>query len=70
MQRESYIVSPDRVLFAIVAGAVLGLDQGREVEKEGGCGVAEKAQDVESGEGGCGTVGRAPADVEEGLGVE
>ena len=66
MHCECYIVGPDRVLFSVVAGTVLGLDQGRVVEGEGGSGVAEEAQDVESGEGGRGAMGRAPADVKKG----
>lgn len=40
------------------------------VKEEGGSGVAQKAQDVEDGKGGGGAMGRAPADVEEWLGVK
>ena len=67
---ECYIIRPDRTLFSVVAGAVLGLDQWREVEEDTGSGVAEEAQHIEGGEGKSSAMGRAPAEVEERLGVE
>ena len=70
MHRKCDIIAPDRVLLPVVPGAVLGLDQGGVVEKDGGDGVAEEAQDVEDGKGEGGPFGGAPAHVEEGLGVE
>lgn len=70
MHCKRYIVRPDRILFSVVAGAVLGLDQWGVIEQDGGSGVAEEAQHVEGGKGGSCAVGRAPAEVEERLGVE
>lgn len=70
MHRKRHIIGPDRILFSVVASAVLGLDQRGVVEKECGNGVAEEAQDIEGGKGGGCAVRRATADVEDWLGVE
>ena len=67
---ECYIVRPDRILFSVVAGAVLGLDQRGVIQQDGGGGVAEEAQHVEGGKGGSCALSGAPAEVEEWLEVE
>ena len=67
---ECYIIRSDRTLLSVVAGAVLGLDQRRVVEEDTGSGVAEEAQHIEGREGKSSALGRAPAIVEERLGVE
>ena len=67
---KCHIIGPDGILLSIVAGAVLGLYQGGVVEKQSRNRVTEEAQDIESWKGGCGAMGRAPADVEEWLGIK
>lgn len=70
MHCECYIIRPDCILLSVVTGAVLRLDQWGRVEQDSGSGVAEEAYDIEDGKGGSKAMGRAPADVEERLGVE
>ena len=67
---KSDVIGPNGVVFSVVAGAVLGFDQGGVIEKQGGNRVTEKAQDIESWKSWGGAMGRAPTDVEEWLGIE
>ena len=70
MHCKCYIIGPDCILFSVIAGAVLRLDEGRVVETEGRSGVANEAENIEGGKGGSSAVGRMPTNVEEGLRVE
>ena len=67
MHCKCYIIGSDGILFSVVAGAVLRLNQGRVVEREGGSGVTEEAQNIEGGKGGSSAVSRTSTNIEEGL---